>query len=441
VSVFGTFATELRHAGALVMVPALTLLGAALTWGVVSPGVHRWDDLTGSLVTILLVLGPVAAGVAAWAGGRESRRGTGWLRLLSVRPASHALGLQLAAHAVVVLAGYLVVVAGFCVLWALRGASGTPLALWPAAGVAGLAVFVAVGFTVGVVAPWRITPPLVAAAAYGLSVWVGLRSSWWALLFPAQDMAHPPAFYRPSSTLFAGQIACWTGLLVTGLAVAAVVLDRPGGRRLGLRVAAGGLGLALIGTGGAAVHAQDNDRYPVRVLHQHVCATSPQAQVCVQPDFRAGLAALTRRFGLLSARLAGTPGTATSYVQSPYGEQQRNRSVRGFYLEDLGPDAVDIAVDSVVDQTFPPAACTRSEGEPTWRLVERIELRGMAADWLASPHPATPGSTRSGTGPDTASVQRAARRFADMDERARHTWLAEHFRDVAACRLSPTDVP
>src|SRR5258708_23291367 len=112
----------------------------------------------------IIDFGPFVAGVAAWMGSRDGRRGTADLVTATARP---CWAMQLATWAATVswaVGAYLVFVGVMFGVYAHQGLQGTPPWWWVAVGAAGVAAFSTAGFAVGADFPSRFAAPL---AAFG----------------------------------------------------------------------------------------------------------------------------------------------------------------------------------------------------------------------------------------------------------------------------------
>lgn len=133
----------------------------------------------------LIDFAPFVAGVAAWMGSRDGRRGLTDLLTTSVRPRFAAQFATWAATAIWAVGGYLVFMAA--TLWALgRSITWGAPPYWPVAvGTVGVTAFSAAGFAAGAYFPTRFTAPVAAFGgllACGMSSQIGFQAdSGWAL--------------------------------------------------------------------------------------------------------------------------------------------------------------------------------------------------------------------------------------------------------------------
>src|SRR6516165_3741437 len=211
----------------------------------------------------IIDFGPLVAGLAAWIGSRDGRRGMGDLVTATARPRWAAQLATWAATAIWAVAAYLVFVGVMFAVYAYQGVQGEPPWWWVAVGATAVIAFSAAGFAVGACWPSRFAAPV---AAFGgflammLSSQTGFSSfSGWALILPTNSNGN---FQADSGMLYPWlpDVPIARIMFLGGLAVAALgLLGLPawaGPRRLRrlaavvtlAGVAAAGTGVALAGT-------------------------------------------------------------------------------------------------------------------------------------------------------------------------------------------------
>ncbi len=112
----------------------------------------------------IIDFGPFVAGVAAWMGSRDGRRGLADLVTTTARPRWAAQLATWAATAIWAVAAYLVFVGVMFAVYARQGVGGSPPWWSVAVGATAVAAFSAFGFAVGVYWPSRFAAPV---AAFG----------------------------------------------------------------------------------------------------------------------------------------------------------------------------------------------------------------------------------------------------------------------------------
>ena len=206
----------------------------------------------------IIDFGPFVAGMAAWIGSRDGRRGMGDLVTATARPRWVAQLVTWAAAAIWAVGGYLIFVGVIFGLYAHQGAGGSPPWWWVAVGAAAVAAFSAVGFAVGAFFPSRFAAPL---AAFGgflalvMSSQTGFRhQSGWALILPTNSNGN----FEPVSGVFypyLPDLPIARVMFLAGIAAAALGLLGLPARAAGpgLRRAAAVVTIAGVAAAGTAV--------------------------------------------------------------------------------------------------------------------------------------------------------------------------------------------
>jgi hypothetical protein len=108
----------------------------------------------------IIDFGPLVAGMAAWIGSRDARRGMVDLVTALAAPAWTRRLATWAAAAVWAVGAYLVFVAVLFGVYAAQGVQGEPPWWWVGVGATAVAAFSAFGFAVGVLVRGRYAAPL-----------------------------------------------------------------------------------------------------------------------------------------------------------------------------------------------------------------------------------------------------------------------------------------
>lgn len=441
----------------------------------------------------LLDFAPFVAGVAAWMGSRDGRRGMIDLVTATVRPRWEAQLATWAATVVWAVGSYLVVMA---VTLGLLGRSigyGAP-PWWPvaAAGV-GVAAFTSAGFALGAFFPGRFIAPIaafVALFAMGTSSQIGFSEpGGWALILPTMsnnNFGMDAGVFYP----FLPDVPIARVMFAAGVAVAlAGLLGLPvgaGGRRLrlsaavvtaaGAAAAVAGVVLAstaYIGPYGAvipALHDAANDR---PIPYTPVCGQAG-IPVCVHPAYRAYLPDVTTALRPVVAEIAGLPGAPARVTQVATVFQTTGPSLGGG-----PPTAAQLQVETISGS--PPTlrmalnaiTLPRSYGMDTSGFIGSIRLQAVHAFIGAGGGPGTlaqqvvqaallqDAGTSLAAQPDVLSfspwalhdsgprsaaryppqLYAAAQRFAALPAAARHAWLAAHLGALRAGHIAAGDLP
>lgn len=444
----------------------------------------------------LIDFAPFVAGVAAWMGSRDGRRGLTDLLATSVRPRFAAQFATWAATAIWAVGGYLVFMAA--TLWALSRSItyGAP-PYWPlAVGAVGVAAFSAAGFAAGVFFPTRFTAPVAAFGgllACGMSSQIGFREgSGWALILPTNSNSNfgqdAGVFYQ-----FLPDLPIARAMFLGGIAVALVALlgvpVTAGGRRLrhiAAVVSAAGAALAVTGIVLAttaqltaygvaipALHDAANDRL---IPFTPVCGNAG-IRVCVPPGYRTWLADETAALRPVEAQMTGLPDSPARVTQvaavfatqgpglgPPRGVGQI-ATISGqpavLYLP-LGALNLPGAfgqhrtgfLDAIKLQTVHAFVTTGSGyGDQAQVAVEAALMKNAGIPlatqaevvWPDSPW-GLPFTVPGGNGPRSqfsypAQFARAATRFAALPAATRHAWLAGHLAALRAGHLTLAQLP
>lgn len=436
----------------------------------------------------LIDFAPFVAGVAAWMGSRDGRRGTGDLVTATVRPRWEAQLATWAATVIWAVGAYLVFMA---VTLALLGRpvawGGLPWWSVAADGV-GVAAFASVGFALGAIFPGRFVTPIAAFAglfAMGTSSQIGFSASGgWALILPTMSTGNfgqdAGIFYQ-----FLPDLPMARVMFLAGIALTAVGL-------LGLPVSAGGPRLrrsaaAVTVTGAAAVVAAIALAFTAQVgpygtvipaLHDAasdrpvpytpVCGNAG-IPVCLQPAYRPYLSDVTTALRPVISQVTGLPGApgrasqvAAVFATGPgpgAGGVGQIPALKGsppvLYLPlgaialpgSFGDDSGSFVSQLKVEAVHAFVTSGDAYGDPAQQAVEAVMLQSAGIPLTQQPQAlgATPWPLMSG-GPRSAGryppqIAAAARRFAALPAATRHAWLAAHMPVLRAGRLTLGQLP
>jgi hypothetical protein len=431
---------------------------------------------------------PFVAGVAAWMGSRDGRRGTADLLTAAARP---RWAVQLAtwtATAIWAVGGYLAFVGVLFAVYAYQGVRGEPPWWWVAVGAAAVLAFSAAGFAVGAFYPSRFAAPLAAFGALFVmmtSSQIGFsHASGWAQILPTNSNGN----FQPDS----GMLYPWLPdvqiariMFLGGIVVAALgLLGLPaaaGGPRLrraaavaalaGVAAAGSAAGLAStarLGPHGLvipALHDTANDR-PIASVPD--CAGSA-FRVCLNPDYQSDLARVSAALAPVVREVAGLPGAPVGAVQTAarysaregQGGQAMTISghppVLGMPLGALGlPGAFGWTDGEVAGQLrllFVHAfvGAGSGVGTPSQQAVQAVLLQGAGLPIAGQPNllafvglpswARVTGGPSPGPHPANGPVYAAARRFAALPPGARRAWLAAHLAALRAGQLTLAQLP
>jgi len=431
---------------------------------------------------------PFVAGAAAWVGSRDGRRGTADLVTAAARPRWAVQLAAWAATAIWAVGGYLAFVGVLFAVYAHQGVRGEPPWWWVAVGAAAVLAFSAAGFAVGALYPSRFAAPLAAFGAVFamlMSSRIGFsHTSGWAQILPTNSNGN----FQPDS----GMLYPWLPdlpiariMFLAGITVAALCLlglpAAAGGPRLrraaavatvaGLAAAgaaAGLAGTARLGPHGLVIPALHDAASDRPIANVPDCEGSG-FRVCLNPDYRPELTAVTAALAPVVREVAGLPGAPTraTQVAAAYsaGEGQGGQAmtisgrppVLGMPLGALGiPGAFGWTDGEVAGQLrllFVHAfvGAGTSIGTPAQQAVQAALLQGAGLPIARQPNllasaglwslARTTGGPAPGPPPATGPVYAVARRLAAMSAGARHAWLAAHLAALRADHLTLAQLP
>jgi hypothetical protein len=339
---------EIRHSPVVWVLPVLAALFYFDAYQKAAGYPPTWT-VSASVITgpNLVFFSVVAAGMAAWAASRESRRKTGDLLATTARAAWARQATVLTATAFWMVLAYL---AGVAVIYlqAVREATWGGPPLWPVAvGVIGVAASCAVGFTIGTLLPGRFTAPATAvavfaawfigvAAANGVNNVIDIRMKGTTGLLVPTNGGRPPnvevgVYYRVPPDVSIAQVMFMGGVLLVMVGLLALL---PAARVPGVRgpsfvsrrwpavVAAAGVAcgvaasvtaFSLAGTARfslatgweiPALHDAASDQPVPYTLD----CTGSAFTVCIHPAFEPYLSAMDAALQPAAAEIAGLPG-------------------------------------------------------------------------------------------------------------------------------------
>jgi hypothetical protein len=491
---------ELRRSPMLWMLPLLAALFWLSAYRTAMNNPPFWNIRAATLqANAMLVFAPLLAGVCAWAGSRDGRRGLVDLVGVTAVPRWAA---QLAAWAAATIWAEALYLAGVGVLYGVtahQGAWGGPL-WWPVAvGVAMIAASCALGFAAGLLLASRFTAPLaalvmflaLAGGAFAIQADVRYAQIWPLSVqgpFPANSYG---IFYPYLPDLAIAQVMFLAGLAAAALG--AIGLPAAAGSRW-LRGAAAAVtvaGLAAAGTAAGlagtarvtahgiaipALHDAASDR---PVAYTPVCTRSA-VPVCLHPAYRAYLPEVTAALGPVLGQLAGLPGAPVRVTQVAVTSVQSEREngigfggpaiggrppvlylpLSGVSLPGEGNTSAAQFTSDLRQQYGPqivndliglPSGAAVGTGvtsinvAPGARAAAQIAV-ARALDQIMGLTQIGGGSpARSGAGSGVSPLARqeaaASRRFSALPAAARHAWLAAHLAALRAGRITLSEIP
>lgn len=427
--------------------PVLAVVAGKLAYDLLQMyDVLLWAASSRAVRDSVLSIGPCAAGAAAWAAGRESRRGLGDLLATTPRPELQRRLMAWAATVLWATLGYLAAGAFLIASSYLRAAWGTPT-LWPMlTGLLAVLSHAALGYAFGYYLRSRFTAPLVAIGLFTVQMVVGDQVQWGRWLSPVAPL-ETTVWYGVRPYLGVAQALFLLGL--AGLAWGLVALGS-GSRRMATSLLVCAALLTAAGVGETLRRDRNGSGLPNHIHSQSALARTDHYQlipytpvcnsegmsVCVHPAYQPVLPEVTALIDRMAGPLVGVPGGPTRAEQLPFGDRLPAqpgvlafdfRYGVGFFT------AYDLALQ--LTRTWSPSARYEVGGEAQMALeIWLMQRAGYAPDC----------GDGTAAGNSVEYAQRpcdAARRFAALAPDAQGAWLTQHYADLRAGKLRLEDLP
>lgn len=451
---------EVRRSMAVWVLPIL-VVSAALEANntLLQRRVLLWPDISAMVGDLIVFLGPLVGGVAAWIAGRDSRRGMGELLDTTPRPAMvRKLHIWGAATTWGVVA-YVIVGTGLLAYSFVRDAWGTPDVPDLLLGLLATPAYAALGFALGVWAPGRFTAPLTAILLFAVQVYLSgflsAQESAAAYLLPVLDY-EGSIWYIERRDLALSRAIMLIGL--TGVGLGAVALK---GRRniAPWAVCTAALVLTLTGAGLTLHNAPANgaETFPssssdttsgYKLIPYEPRCRSAAIQVCVHPAFEPMLSDLVGIVNGLAGPLVGVSGVPRRIEQvSPNAPLPMPPGT--IYLSLIGhPSELEylryIVASNLArnhDATQHRQTVDRSSAQDALE-VWLLRQAGVQTQCVDFDQGGARGRVWTGTAKEyDVSACEAAERFAKLDPAKRKRWLAENYMALRAGQIGLEDLP
>ncbi len=434
--------------------------------------------------------GPFVAGMAAWIGLRDGRRGTADLVTATARPRWPVQLAAWMAATIWAVGAYLAFVSAMFAVYAYQGVQGEPPWWWVAVGATAVAAFGAAGFAAGAFFPSRFTAPLAAFGGFMammLSSQTGFRDiSGWAQILPTNSNGN----FQPDSGMLypylpdlpVARIVFLAGIGMTALGLLGLPAAAAGRRLRTAAVVIAAAGVAAAGTAVvlastarlgphgmviAALHDSASDR-PIQ--YSSVCGSAAGMPVCLNPAYRSALAGVTAALAPVAREVSGLPGmpVRASQIGAAYdssdggaGQPMTITGTPPVLSVPLGAQdllgAFGKATTIYSDQLrllFVHAfvGAGSGAGTPAQQAVQAALLQGAGVPIASQPRLLTStglewipvvvtGGPTPGPLPAKGPVYAAARRLAALPAAARHAWLASRLAALRAGQLTLAQLP
>jgi hypothetical protein len=468
------FWIETRRSVGFLAFPILIAL-AGLVWYLIgraagNPSVALWPQTSVDIGFTVVLIGPATAGLAAWAAGRDRRRGLDDLLATTPRPAT-ARDLNLAAAtAAWVLLAYLAF--GLCagILTAREATWGSPVAPPILIGAVVIAVEAAIGYTAGsfvrAALPGRLTAGLVPVVLFFFEVLLSQLTGGLVEVGPGRrETGHPYENLSPFGAIQnIGGSVFWTPrwdvvwaaavwfLGLGGLALALVALRR----RRRSPVAWGSLAAAalaiVIGWTQLVPNTSAYLAPPTKAISYDPVCVQRSLPICLHPAYKAVLGDTADLVDPIVRPLAGLPGFPTR-AEQPRPAYDTTTSTLGLPSA-AAPDTIPIepTCSRLSRQAQATAIALAAVQLPTDSFRQLTPAQSAIAVWLL--HQAgwgplhdfeipacLPTGTSALSRPIDPATLLAADRFAAMTPDEQHTWLTTNIAALRAGSLSLEDLP
>ncbi len=434
--------------------------------------VWLWPDTSQAIRATIVILGPLAAGIAAWMAGRDRRRKIGDLLATMPCPAPARNLATWTGTALWIAGAY--VTAGIVLLGltAWNATGGSPLPFLPiiAVGILAIITHTALGYLAGHYLPSRFVAPLVAVLLFVAQAAPAYSSSSIKHLSPIMDFVDGDVFYGLRHDLSIPKAAWLLGL--TGTALALVALrgrwTRPVWSALTLAIT-----LATVGAGMLLTTQPAESANRSVIPYEPVCLDGT-ITVCVHPAYQKMLPETADVINRLAQPLAGLPGVPMraeqrSSVDALLGKADLPQGTIVFELEnpakiESGYETLshDVARDLVADPRSPSMVSSYARlaqiiaaGPDNSGVLAIPPLSGMnssqkvIADWLLIQiwgdvcEEVYEGGFRCwGWGnPNNPDTKAEWERLTALDPAARRAWFEEHYAALRAGELTLADLP
>ncbi len=388
-----------------------------------------WPAAVMLLVNDGLILGPLAIGVSAYAGARWKRSGTGWLEQESPLSKLRAARLELLSLMLWSVLGYsITALVCFAPALVVGTWSGPDLPRTFAA-FAGVAAQVVIGYFVGRVAPFRLTPPLLAAVSFSLVAVVQSAPNPDSLVFFLPVNTDSFDFYNRTRPMVSYYEVLWYSSCA--LVVTALWYIRSTWRLLAVAVLGASVAVAI---GSARLVTSLGNRANQHGVFVAFDCQGSQPVICTHPATSRGQPVLRRKFRRSVSLLAGTPFAVARAEQRPrgLGSKPTPGSV-GFGLDDRSATSLEEAyVEFAHNAITQRASCTTAGGlVAPGTSKDAATLIAAVGDRVAFGIDRTPSTFSAST-----EVNQAITKIRSMSDDDFRAWLQREGTAIRTCTVT-----
>lgn len=426
-------AVEMRRGYGKWLAAILVVAGAAAAASRLADHTQDWPAAVVLLSNLGLVMGPLAIGVSAFAGGRAKRRGTFWIEDTTRRGRLRAAAIEGTALALWMLVAYLIVLLiCFVPTWIQATWSGPDIPR-VVASAGGILAQTIIGYFLGRLVPFALTAPFLAAASFSLTAVVNSapHSQQLGLYLPVNlneyDVYNRTnggasltelAFYASCAALV---IAAWALLTTTRLWTSAL--------------AAAALAALVISSIGLASYDGQSNAEGVAVAF---ACRGEHPVICTHPATRDAAGQLRARFRDVVDLLIRTPFAVNRAEQRPRGVGSApTAGAVGFGLDNRSSGAIDEArLELAHNAISQRASCADHTGSPLPGTAPAAPtLIAALGDRIV--YGRTDAKSHFDTNP---RVNEAITYITSRTDSQLKQLLNRHANEIARCTISPVNI-
>ncbi len=431
---YGLLRLEARRSAGLLLFPFVVLAVWFLSDQGRARGIWLWPDVSLSIESTVVLVAPLAAGIAAWTASRNRRLRMEELLATTPRPQASRDLASWAATTIWFVLAYAMTAGCVHVLAYLDGAWGLPV-LWPVlVGLLAIVAHSSLGYAAGCYLPSIFTAPLVAISVFLLQATPVYFEGSAHHLSPLGESLTRSVFHGVLPNLFVEQSLWLLGLSGIGLS-AVVIRQRRSVVSFGFLLAA--ISIAALGVGlllNEPPWASPKQMKAATVPYDPVCVRE-EIPICVHPAYKALLPETVEVVGGIASPLVGVPGgpERAEQINSIFAAPEPDRTLT-FFLHDrasLGDNLASQVAGGLVGLQAS-AAFEGTDGTADAQVAIQAWLlrqAGRDSEYVIF------------AADKSEAVAAAVQRFSELDTRERKEWLRENYTDLRTGKLTLGDLP